>query len=213
MALSDIAICNMALGHIGRTAAAIQSFTEKSVEAKLCAAWYDQCRQEVLEIHDWTFARQRATLVLHSDAPPVEWSFRYQVPVNMLAFRRFWNPFSDVAHRFQDWVFSADVGDNIPYELELSLDGQSLTVLTNLPSAIGIYTQDIKIVSLFTPQFVNALAHYLAGKIAMGVTGKQSIADVENKAFQGALGAATGSSANQGASRPIRDAYSIRSRY
>jgi hypothetical protein len=212
MALSDIAICNMALGHLGRTVAAIQSLTEKSVEARLCQAWYDQCRQEVLEIHDWVFARQRQPLSLHGDAPPIEWAFRYQVPQNMLAFRRLWNPYADVPRLQQDWFFTADVGDTVPYQMELSLDGLSQSLLTNMESAIGLYTVDVKLVSLFTPQFTNALSHYLAAKIALGVTGKQSMEDKEAKAFQAALGAATGSSANQGVAPAVREAWSIRSR-
>lgn len=209
--LSDVAICNMAITHCGRTAAPFASLTEKSTEARLCNTWYDACRREVLEVHDWSFARGRVTLASHIDPPPDEWAYRYQAPADMLAVRRLWNPFSDA----QMIVYPlADFGNAVPYELETSLDGQTLTLLTNLAPAKLIYTRDQTLVQMFSPQFVNALSHYLAAKIAYGLTGNSGsmIAKEQQQQFQSAMTAASASDANQGVQATPRDGYAIRSR-
>lgn len=207
--LSDVAICNMAVSHVGRTAAPFASLTERSTEARLCNTWYDQCRREVLEVQDWAFARARVVLASHSDAPPDEWAFRYQVPADMLAVRRIWNPYGDVQATFYPL---AELGNAVPYQLETSLDGQTNTLLTNMSPALMIYTRDQVLVQMFTPQFVNALSHYLAAKIAFGVTGNANVAVAQEKAFQSAMAAASASDANQGVQSAPRDGYAIRAR-
>jgi hypothetical protein len=217
MPVSDIDICNMALGHLGRSAAKIQSFAEKSVEARVCSLWYDPSRREVLEAQDWSFARKRLTLALHSDAAPDEWAYRYQTPSDSLAIRSFWNPFSNswvMASAFGNfWPgFAGALSDAIPYELEASLDGQEVTILTNLTGAIIRYTWDNPLVQMFSPLFVHALSHYMAAKMALEVTGKAAFEDKETKAFQIAMRAASASDANQHVEPPLRDGSSIRAR-
>ena len=217
--VSSIDICNMALGHLGRTAAPIQNFTESSVEARYCRLWYDISRQQVLEAQDWSFARGRAALALHADAPPDEWVYRYQAPADMLALRRLWNPWSEVPaplYGFGGWpnvqAYGGTLGDAIPYQFETSLDGTQLTLLTNQDSAIAIYTRDVTLTSMFPTMFTNALSHYLAAKMAVGITSKPMMEDKEYKAFASAMGGAAASDANQGVSGPPRDATVIRSR-
>lgn len=212
--LSDVAICNMAISHIGRTAAPFASLNEKSAEARLCNTWYDQCRREVLEVQDWGFARARQTLATHSDPPPDEWAYRYQVPADLIAVRRLWNPFNEVQTPFgnQTAYPLADLGNAVPYQLETSLDGQTLTLLTNLSPVTMLYTRDQALVQMFSAQFVNALSHYLAGKIAYGVTGNANVAIQQAKEFQAAMAAASASDANQGVQSAPRDGYAIRSR-
>lgn len=213
--LSDVAICNMAVSYVGRTAAPFASLSEKSTEARLCNTWYDQCRREVLEVQDWGFARARATLASHSDAPPDEWAFRYQVPADMIAVRKLWNPYINDAlarNSCTDSYISADFGSAVPYEIETSLDGQTQTLLTNLSPALMLYTRDQTLVQMFSPQFVNALSHYLAAKIAFGVTGNRNDTITQEKAFQSALAAAAASDANQGVRPRPQDGYAIRSR-
>lgn len=221
MALSDINICNMALGKLGRSINPIQSFTENSVEAKTCLLWYDQARRELLELHDWSFARARITMALHSDAPPSEWVYRYQMPSDCLLFRRIWNPLSNNLTAPAASVFSGinfangywgDLSNTIPWELEDSLDGQTTTLLTNQANAVGIYTREMLLVQRFSPNFSNCLAWFLAQKMAISITGKNGIEETMQKGFLGAMKTAAASDANQGVAQPIRDGYSVRAR-
>lgn len=227
MPQSIISICNMALGHIGRSTLPIISLTDKSVEARTCQLWYDIARQECLELYDWAFCRSRITLALHSDPSPIEWAYRYQFPANMLAFRGFWNPLAkaflggltssaDGSTLFSGqgyWNgYYGDLSNAVPYILELSLDGTEVTILTNLPGAMGVFTQDQALVQTFSPMFINTLGWNLAAKIAYPITGKMNVQEACEKAFSLAFHAAAGSDANQQVSEPVRDGYSARAR-
>lgn len=216
-----IDICNMALGHLGRSTQPIQSLTEKSIEARSCNLWYAQSVQELLVLQDWTFARRRQTLALSPDAVPCEWVYRYKLPSDTLKFLRIWNPLTNIPATAPSTVFGGfsylnaywgDLTNAIPYELEQDLEAASTTLLTNQPAAVGVYTQNLINSSQFTPLFVNALAHYLAAKLAYPLTGKQSAEDKEAKAFSAALRAATAADAQQGVAEPIRDGFSVRAR-
>lgn len=225
MAQSVVSICNMALGHIGRSTLPIVALTDPSVEARTCAAWYDVARQELLEFYDWAFSRQRITMALHSDPPPVEWAYRYQMAANALAFRGFWNPMANpqnggISSGANGALFSegfwngyyGDLSNAVPYLLELSLDGTVTTILTNLATAVGVFTFDQQLVQTFSPGFINALAWLLAAKIAYPITGKLPLAQECAKEAGRAFQIATGSDANQGVANPVRDGYSARAR-
>ena len=226
MPQSIVSICNMALGHIGRSTLPIVALTDPSVEARTCGLWYDPARQECLELYAWSFARQRVPLNLHSDPPPIEWAYRYAMPPNILAMRGFYNPLANSqlggltagangalysAQGFWNGYYG-DLSNAVPYELELSLDGTMVTILTNLAQAIGVFTFDQQLTGLFSPGFINTLAWTLASKIAYPISGKlplqQECAKEAAKAFQ----IASGSDANQQVSEPMRDGYSARAR-
>ena len=224
---SAVSISNMALGHIGRSTLPITSFTQQNVEARTCALWYDIARQEVLEFYDWSFCRARVTLNLHSDPPPIEWAYRYAMPANMLAFRGFWNPLAnatlggltssaDGSTLFASQGFwngyYGDLSNAVPYLLELSLDGNEVTILCNVPGAIGVFTADQTSVQIFSPGFINTLAWTLASKIAYPITGKMNVQETCEKAASSAFHTAAGSDANQQVSEPVRDGYSARAR-
>ena len=223
---SIVSICNMALGHIGRSTKPISALTDNSVEARTCQIWYDIARQECLELYDWSFCRSRVTLNLHSDPPPIEWAYRYTMPPNMLAFRGFWNPLSNASvgglsasnngtiYQSQDaWNgYYGDLSNAVPYLLELSLDGTNTTILTNLASAIGVFTFDQQLVQQFSPGFINTLAWLLASKLAYPITGKMNVAQDCDKQAGIAFHMAAGSDANQQVDATPRDGYSARAR-
>lgn len=229
MAQSAVSISNMALGHIGRSTLPIVSLTDPSVEARTCNLWYDTARQECLELYDWSFCRSRLPLAIHADPPPLEWAYRYKQPSGMLAFRGFWNPLANstvggLTSAFGpggDTLYASegmwngyygDLSNAVAYLLELSLDGSETTILTNLASAIGVFTRDQSIVQTFSPQFINLLSWTLASKIAYPITGKMPIQEWCEKAAGRAFQMATGSDANQGVTEPVRDGYAARAR-
>lgn len=225
MAQSVISICNMALGHIGRSTTPILALTDPSVEARTCNLWYDIARQELLEAYAWSFGRQRVTLALHSDPPPIEWSQRYQQPANILSMRGLWNPLANqqtggISAGANGALFSqgfwngyyGDLSNAVPFERELSLDGSVVTILTNLASAIGVFTFDQQSVSLFSPGFINALAYRLASKMAYPISGKLPLAQELMKESERVASVAAGLDANQDVAEPVRDGYAMRAR-
>ena len=226
MPQSIISICNMALGHMGRSTLPITSLSDPSVEARTCNLWYDIARQECLELYAWSFARQRVPLNLHSDPPPIEWAYRYQMPPNILAVRGFYNP---LANAFLGGLsasndgtlygsqgfwnnYYGDLSNAVPYEMELSLDGTEVTILTNLANAIGVFTFDQQLVQVFSPQFINLLSFTLAAKMAYPITGKLPLAQQLEKDSARAFQMAAGSDANQQVAEPVRDGYGARAR-
>lgn len=204
--ISPVGIANMALSHIGAKST-IESFTENSSAAKQANIWYDYSRLQVLEAYDWSFARKRRTLALHGDtisetaADPLAgvWGFRYSYPDDCVATRKIQNP-------------NAPPDDAVPYDIETSLDGQQKTILTNLESAVLVYTWDLTNTDMFSVLFVSALSHLLAHQIAFSVTGERKIKITELNIYEGVLARAMAISANQSVDAPPREAPWIRAR-
>ena len=84
MAFGKVDICNLALAMLGEES--IGSIDEKP-KGETCNIFYDHTVEEVLRLHDWNCARERAELAALSETPPMEWSYYYQLPVGCLAVR------------------------------------------------------------------------------------------------------------------------------
>ena len=196
---STVAICRMALTNIGASAS-IESLTEDSKEANLCNTWFDQARLETLEAFDWSFARRRVALALHSeDAPEGLWTFRYQYPDSCVSLRYIVNPLGTDE-------------DAVPFETELNSDGTQKTVITDEEDAIGVFTSDVTNPGLFSRHFVQTLARKLGAHIAFDITGKQEIVDKQNQAWAYMISTATGHNANERQQKAPREAEWIRKR-
>lgn len=153
-------IANLALGQAG-VSATIQSLDERSAEATRCRPHMQIVRQQTLEAFDWSFARQRGPLAIHGDAAPDEWALRYTRPATCLKFRKIWNPVSDDAP--------------VPFDEELSLNGEQLTIVTDMGDAIGIWTRDVANLALTTAHFQMTMAALLGSIIAMPTSKNRSI--------------------------------------
>lgn len=198
MAVSKVQIVNMGLSHLREHS--IDSFTESTNEAKLASLWYDQCVKQALEFVDWPFARRRKALALHGDDPPEGvWSYRYALPDDCVSPRYFQHPVSRKSlHE--------------PFSQELSEDGSELTLLTDVESAVLIYTRLVDNPALYPATFVSALSHLIAYRFAMSVTGKRSMASDQFQLYtREALQAAASSLNTEIADQP-RDADWITAR-
>lgn len=196
-AVSTVQIANMALSHVGAKQS-IESLSESSPEARVCKLWYDLALEQALEGFDWSFARKRQALAVAGDAPPSEWGFRYQYPADCVRFRSMWNPVGPDA-------------DAVPFEIEAD-SGDQRTIVTNLQSAIGLFTKLIQTPASYTPMFVEALSRSLAYHIAFTLTGDLKIKAEQSQGFKGIISAATASNANERVGRPPREAEWIRGR-
>ena len=214
--ISTTRIANMALSHIGARST-IENLSEESPEAKQAILWYDYSRIQALEFFNWSFARKRLTLTVHSEAAPEGvWGFRYQYPADCIIARELENPASG---RFSSGIvglpssFVEVRGDAIPFSVEMASTGKNKTILTDLEDATLIYTFDQQEVSLFSGLFVEMLSHLLAHHIAFALTGKRSIAVDELQKFQGLLQQAPAVDANEQVAQPPRDAEWVRGRW
>ena len=197
--ISPTRIANLALSNVG-TKSTIESLSEDSAEANECDLWYEFAREEALKAHNWSFARKRFTLALHGDDPPDEWGFRYQYPADCLAIRLIQNPAGTTA-------------DPIPYRVEMSDDGMTKSILTNLEDAAVIYTFNQQTTAFFTPYFVKMMSYLLGGYIAFTLTGKRSVRADMVKQYEKLLVTAPAYDANEGQNGPPREAEWIRDRF
>lgn len=193
-----VMICNMALAHVGAKTT-IESIDESNAAAKQCKLWYDVARLQTLEAFDWGFARMSETLATHSiAAPESRWAFRYQLPADYVAARFMENPAGSSA-------------DAVPYRVEHAGDS-TMCVLTNLGSAVLVYTYNTSSISIFTTQFVEALALALSVRIAYKLTGKRTLVASLGSAFKSAIVQAEVIDVNSSVPASEREAKTIRAR-
>lgn len=178
-------ICNMALSHIG-SEAAVSSISppDGSVEAGLCATFYDLARTEMLEPGTWAFAIKRATIAPATNASTA-WLYCYQKPSDCLRPLRVLGAATD------------DDETSSPFIVEGEL------IYTDEPEALLVYTRDMTDSTKFTPSFVSALsfqlASYLAGPIVKGNEGAK-LADAmrQRAAGLGSISVTATANASQG---------------
>lgn len=196
----------MALDNIG-AAANIELIGENTFLGRLANRWYDPCRIMALEAFDWSFARKRLILATHGDDPPIasatdtsggRWQFRYQYPADCVQFRLLENPLGPDA-------------DPVPYEIEIS-DNETKSIVTDLDSAVGVYTFDQLNTSMFSMHFVETLSWLLAAKMAFPVTKDLKIANGAMQVYNSLLRRAPALNANERMQPPPREAEHIRSR-
>jgi len=185
--MSEVTICNLALGHLGDTAN-IASLNERSRQAQLCARFYPVARNALLEMSTWGFATRRVKLALVSNPtlaiaqgvdPAAErgtWKFAYALPnavINAIAVL----PASAIDDYEASWrknfdgfpypVESLGSGTYMPqpFAIETQPDGSQI-VLTNTCDAVLRYTTLVEDTTKFGPLFTLALSWLLASMLA-----------------------------------------------
>jgi hypothetical protein len=141
--LSEVSICNSALIKIGHDR--INSLTEQSKAAVLCAERYPFVRDEVLREHPWNFAIKRASFSQLVSTPAFEYQYEYQIPSDCL---RIWQP------EDPDVVFVVEAGK----------------VLTDEGTFKCRYISRVTNTALFDRSFAEALAFRLAADIGYSIT-------------------------------------------
>lgn len=157
MLSSDVALCNLALSHLG-ISTVIQSMTERSKEAQACTAFYQQTLEEVLRDFPWPFATVTGALALVAANPTTEWAFSYRVPSDALNLRRILSPCGRVE----------TLRSRVPFRL--GSDAQGLLIFTDQEDAVGEWTSRESLLAVRPPDFVQAHALLLAGYLAPRVT-------------------------------------------
>ena len=167
---SVVQICNMALSHIGEEAN-VSSIAppDGSVNAGLCATFYDAVRAEMLESGDFNFSLKRVALAEVANASTT-WAYAYAKPSDCLKAKRIPYPLDTVT------VFTQDDTNYNPNDrggAEFDIEGE--VIYTNEPEAVLLYVRDVTDSTKFTPSFTVALSYllasYLAGPIIKGSEG------------------------------------------
>ncbi len=183
---TDIDICNMALSEIG-SQTLITSIGEATPAGQQSELYYNQMRQKLLRTAPWGFARKTITLTelgtLAEGTSPYPWLVKYEYPSDCMKFRYIIPP---PAFLVSDDVPDVSSGLIVPwcgpsrafrFLPAIDTDGDTPTpnvvkvLLSNVPSAYGVYTVDVEDPNLWEPLFVDALVMLLAYKFVMPLAG------------------------------------------
>lgn len=158
--ISDIDICNQALGWLGQNP--ISSFADDSKPAALCKLNYPIMRAVVLAERSWTFNTARYTSV--SQAKP-GWGngFLHPIPENWLAVYRVYSELFDGGVRGSS-TFMPEPG--IPADWVVEAGG----VIANYPTVYMWGLISIEDANKFSVMFTQALAARLAFTLAVPLT-------------------------------------------
>lgn len=168
---SRVSISNMALAEL--PANPIASMGEASLEARECTRVYDQCLQELLELHEWGFANRRIILAAVTNDRDSEWGYAYALPTGVGTPRRvlpdlttaigalplpgpFTPPYYEV------WGFSS-------YATFTDYIIENGVIYSNFENAMLEYGAATVAEAVMPALFVRALALEIASRIAMPI--------------------------------------------
>tara|TARA_R110000851_G_scaffold5398_1_gene22365 strand:- start:8630 stop:9250 length:621 start_codon:yes stop_codon:yes gene_type:complete len=184
--ISKALICNLALAHINQTETQISKLdTDTGTIAIQCRIHYDVAREFVLADHHWNFATKRV-LLADIGTPPNSWAYRYDYPSDCLKMREI-----ERATR-QDLP--------IPYAVEDDGSETGLCIITDRDEATGVYTYNVKNVSLFSASFVAAFGWYLASELAPALTGDMKKQESTLTVYRNYMKAAQSTDSDEGSS-------------
>ena len=171
--MTNTDICNMALSYLARTR--IKSLEENIEEAKECQMFYEPSRRLLLRSYSWGFANRLVRLaVLDTELPGFACVYKY--PAGCLAVRLIYD--TETARR--------RIKEKHPFEVMMT-EGAVTVITTDVKDAWAEYTADVTDTAQFSPEFSEALAHYLASQMAMQLTGNANIKMTEYQLFQAVL--------------------------
>lgn len=194
MAISDVAICNLALdaAHCRSTISAVG---EASAEGQACARHYTPALESLLRAVHWNFARKQVTLSLLKDATltppqsvPQPWLYEYAYPSDCLlaygVLPQMTNPNGQAVQ-----VGWQPPQPQMPVSRFVVAQDNDITgaavpvILCNVPQAQLVYTTRVTNSNLFDAQFVDAFVDYLGSRLAGPLTGdKQHAMNLFQKA-------------------------------
>jgi len=131
----------------------IGALTDNTEAARACNAAYTMCRDSVLRKHPWNFAIERATLAAESTGPDWGPTKSFVLPVDPYCLR------------------VLEVRDH--YDYEWSVEGRKL--VGNMEVAYIKYISRKEDPAEFDAAFSIALSSYIASKIAVRLTGSNTI--------------------------------------
>ena len=176
MALSEVQICNLALGWLG--AELITSLGDDNDGAKLCNVNYPSARDTLLEMRDWSFAIKRRILTPLLEPPAHTYSQAFLIPADVIR-----------TLMVDDTTFA----DNL---LDWTKEGNQ--ILANVEKIYITYISRITDTVVFTPTFAQALAQRLAADMAIPLTESRTLQESHWALFEAKFEEASTSDSMQG---------------
>ena len=237
----EIVICNLALGQVGEYQ--ITSSATSTKQYELCERYYDEVVKDVLSDHTWNEAKKRAYLVEEADAPVFGFSYRFELPSDLIKVIRI----GDGENDYEFWEvengyiltnlaqspLSYAVGDkyaagqyisygSVTYEVITGFTATDWTTdLANLLTTSGDYAvlkieyiYNLTDTTKWSVRLKNAIAEQLAIKVSVGITNDPKTKyDLVNQYESLTIRKARSADAQQGRVRPITNSTWWRSRF
>ncbi len=157
-------ICNLALSHLGDTATVVSiDPPEESAQAKMCAIFYPQAVNTLLDLHDWSFATRRAVLPELVVKERFGWAHVFEIPADCLHTISVTDSVRHDEARIPPGA-SMPIPDRPTDKREYRIEGRRL--YTNLEAPVLSYVSSEVSPGEFSPSFILALSYYLANLIA-----------------------------------------------
>ncbi len=188
MAESVEDIVNQVLVEIGYDRK-VQDIFEGSKASRVALEVYGQTRDELLDAHDWPFARRTVPLKLLKGPPPAGgynaanlwspafpkpgWLYEYLYPSDCLEFMCMIpvpGPMFDLDPQPAVWRVDNDNTFTPPEKV----------LLTNVKNAIGVYTAQVVDISTWEPGYIAVLVKALKAKMSLALGGNL---DLEKEAI------------------------------
>jgi hypothetical protein len=173
-------ICKLALSLAGEKSAITKVFpSDGSAEADLCAQFYPEARDRILEAHAWDFLVRHASLTEAATNERTDWKYAYDLPPNA----------SGILGLGED-ITSAFDSRAVKIKFSVELDSQSQRVLyANQPTPLTVrYKAKTVDARHFSATCVQAIAYLLASMIMRTVMkseeGIKAGEAMEQRAFQ-----------------------------
>lgn len=153
---SKIEIANVALVRL--RANTIQSLSDGSTESGCINALWDDARRSLFSLHTWNFALKETELAATTEAAPLENTYRYQMPSDLI---RLVKVLGDVDYRI--------VGNQI---------------YANTSKCRIRYVFDQTDTAAWSPLFADLMAARLAWELAYPITANQSTASALQQTYE-----------------------------
>ncbi len=174
MAVSDVAIANLALSRVGD--ARIASFEDNTVEARAIKAVYELTRDSEIYRHRWNFSARRESLAALSTTPVFGYAYAYQLPADCLRI-----------HYVGEYYPGLSLSNlNASPRLDYRIEGRK--ILTDQAAPIMLlYGARITDPTQFDQAFVDALAYRLAMDVCQELTGSASKGEALKASYREAI--------------------------
>lgn len=147
-----VTICSNALLELG--ADPINSLTENSKLARLCANLYPSLRDDVLRAHYWKCATKRIILSPMLEAPAWGWAYQFQLP--------------------GDWLRTIQVGQDRQSD-DFEQEGMTLLMRQNICYLKYVWRNEIE--ATWSRNLVRQMEVAMAARIAYAVTKSTTVRD------------------------------------